>query len=99
TQVGSSGNGQSPQLPLQNQTPRPVVQPPRQTYSPATVATALTAAIDIVSARMLGLLAVIGAIFMFGHATIDPMPWRTYTVGLYAGVVVWPLVYLYLRKE
>lgn len=60
---------------------------------------ALNAAIDLVSARMLGLLAVVGAIAMFGYAVYRPEEWRTYTVGLYAIVVLWPLVYLYLKKE
>jgi hypothetical protein len=59
----------------------------------------VAAAVDIVSARSLGLIGVLGAVSMFGYAVIEPTQWRTITAGLYAVVVLWPLVTLYLRKE
>jgi hypothetical protein len=54
--------------------------------------------IDILSARLLGLIAVVGAVAMFGYAVFDPIPWRTYTVAAYSIVVLWPIVWLYLKK-
>lgn len=103
TQQGSSlANGTQtpaqPSLPLQQ--PRPAQpRPAPQAIPHANYTGAISAAIDIVSTRSLGLLSVVGAVAMFGYAVVDPMPWRTYTVGLYAAVVLWPLVYLYLRKD
>jgi hypothetical protein len=58
----------------------------------------VNAALGILGARLLGLIAVIGAVVMFGLAVWDPMPWRTYTVAAYAAVVLWPIVWLYLRR-
>lgn len=58
----------------------------------------INAAMDVLSARLLGLLAVIGAVAMFGYAVFDPVPWRTYTVAAYSCVVLWPIVWLYLKK-
>jgi hypothetical protein len=59
---------------------------------------ALNAALDIASARILGLIAVIGAVLMFGFAVWEPLPWRTYSVVAYAIVVLWPITGLYLKK-
>ncbi len=59
---------------------------------------AISAALDIASARILGLLAVAGAVMMFAFAVYDPIPWRVYAVGTYAAVVLWPLIVLYLKK-
>lgn len=58
----------------------------------------IKAALDVLSARMLGLLAVIGAVGMFSFAVYDPIPWRTYTVVAYAVVVLFPTIYLYLKR-
>lgn len=58
----------------------------------------IKAAMDVLSARLLGLLAVIGAVGMFAYAVFDPIPWRTYTVVAYALVVLFPTIWLCLRK-
>lgn len=58
----------------------------------------VNAAMDVLAARLLGLIAVIGAVAMFGFAVFDPVPWRTYTVVSYSVVVLLPIVWLYLRK-
>lgn len=60
---------------------------------------AINAALDIISARLLCLIAVVGALPMFGFAVYDPMPVRSYTVAAYAAVVIWPLVWQMARKE
>lgn len=70
---------------------------PRPT-SPDYVGT-INAAIDVISARLLCLIAVVGAVGMFGWAVVDPLPWRTYTVAAYAVVVIWPLVWQMARNN
>jgi len=69
--------------------------PARQT--PAYVG-ALTAAIDVISARLLGLLAVTGAVAMWGYAVYDPIPVRTMAAGGFSITVLLPLVILYWRR-
>lgn len=54
--------------------------------------------IDILSARLICLISVLGAVGMFAYATYDPIPWRTYTVAAYAVVVLFPTIYLAIRK-
>jgi hypothetical protein len=58
----------------------------------------LTAALDVISARLLGLLATMGAIVMFGYAVWEPIPWRTGTAVAYALVVLLPLVVVYYKR-
>jgi fatty acid desaturase len=58
----------------------------------------LAATVDVLAARLLALIAVVGAVLMFGWAVYDPQPWRVYASVSYAVVVLWPLVYLHLRK-
>jgi hypothetical protein len=58
----------------------------------------ITAALNVLSARLLGMIATLGAVLMFGWAVYDPDPWRLAAVGTYAAVVLWPIVFLYLRR-
>lgn len=53
---------------------------------------------SIAASRILALIAVLGAVGIFLWATWDPQPWRTGAAALYAILVLWPLVFLYLRK-
>ena len=77
---------------------RDVTPPAPMPVSRAKYVAMINAALGILGARLLGLIAVVGAVAMFGLAVWDPMPWRTYTVAAYAGVVLWPIVWLYLRR-
>jgi len=72
--------------------------PPVPIDSKAGVLDTLTAALQVLSARLLGMIAVIGAVLMFGWAVYDPQPWRLAAVGTYAAVVLWPIVFLYLKR-
>ena len=80
--------------------------PPRPPQRPVQVAPAINpqfialinSGLNVLATRLLALLAVIGAVAMFGYAVYDPMQWRTYTVVAYAAVVLWPLVYLHLKQ-
>jgi hypothetical protein len=58
----------------------------------------LSAALDVLSARVLLLIAVIGAVVIFGYSVYDPVPWRTGTAVAYALVVLLPLVVLFYRR-
>ena len=58
----------------------------------------INAAMDVLAARLICLLAVIGAVVMFAYAVYDPIPWRTYTVVAYACVVLFPTIWLHMRK-
>lgn len=58
----------------------------------------IEAAVDVLNARLLALLAVLGAIAIFALAAYDPVPWRLYAGAVYSAGIVWPLVWLYLRK-
>ncbi len=53
---------------------------------------------NICSARILALIAVIGAVAMFGYAVLSPEPWRLYAAVSYAAFVLFPIVLLHLRK-
>lgn len=71
-------------------------QPPRELrlgYMPM-----INAALDVLSARLLGLVAVVGAVAMFGYAVVSPDPWRTYTAAAYAVLGLCPVIWLYLRR-
>jgi hypothetical protein len=53
---------------------------------------------SIVATRILAMVAVIGAVAMFGYAVIAPEPWRLYAADCYAAFVLFPIVMLHLRK-
>ena len=75
-----------------------LIAPPVPIDSKAGVLDTLTAALQVLSARLLGMIAVVGAVLMFGWAVYDPQPWRLAAVGTYAAVVLWPIVFLYLKR-
>jgi hypothetical protein len=52
----------------------------------------------ICATRVLGLIAVVGAVAMFGFAVSVPDTIRTATVAAYAAVVLWPIIFLYIKK-
>lgn len=80
--------------------PPPVIpEPPR---APAVdyskVIAVITAWQGILNARLLALLSLIGALFIFGYAMYDPTNLRLTAASLYATGVLWPIMWLYLRK-
>jgi hypothetical protein len=60
-------------------------------------AAVLTAALDVLSARLLGLLAVIAACALWGFAVYDPVPLRIAAAGLFSVTVLGPIVALYWK--
>jgi hypothetical protein len=84
---------QPPQQPQQQAAQRAQQIRAHQAY----VAT-IAAAVDVISARFLALVSTLGAVAIFVWCCANPMDWRLYTAGTYAVVVLWPLVYLHLRK-
>lgn len=57
----------------------------------------LTAALDVLSARLLGLLAVIAACLIWGFAIYDPLPLRIAAASLFSVTVLLPLIVLYWK--
>lgn len=53
---------------------------------------------DILNARVLAILSLIGAVVIFAFGTYDPSTLRLWAASLYSVGVLWPLIYLYLRK-
>lgn len=53
---------------------------------------------DILNARLLAIVALIGALVLFGGAVYDPLPQRIWGASLYAIGVLWPIMALYSRK-
>jgi hypothetical protein len=58
----------------------------------------LAATVDVLAARLLALIAVVGAAVMFIWAVYDPQPWRLYSAVSFAVFVLWPLTWLHLKK-
>lgn len=86
----------SPAMPAQQvQQPRPA---PVQRVPTAQYLGAINAAIEIAAIRVLGLLALLGALALFAFAMYDSTTLRMYTAIAYAFVVLWPMVYMYLSK-
>jgi hypothetical protein len=77
---------------------QPMPDPPEPKQVEQNYPAILTAALDVISARLLGLLATMGAIVMFAYAVWEPIPWRTGTAVAYALVVLLPLVVVYYKR-
>jgi hypothetical protein len=71
--------------------------PPDPRLEPAYLAT-LNAALDIVGARLLGLIALVAACLMWGWAVYDPLPLRTYAALGFSLTVLAPIIMLYWRR-
>lgn len=52
----------------------------------------------ILNARLLALLALVGALIVFGFTINDPTPLRLWGASLYSVGVLWPVIGLFLRK-
>lgn len=70
--------------------------PPPRTH--AKYAATLTAALDIISARLMLFITSFGAIGLFGFAAWQPTNLRMYVAIAYAATVLWPMAWLHLRK-
>jgi hypothetical protein len=77
-----------------------LLQPiPSQTGSPSVAdrADILSIALDMLSARLLGVLALVAACAIWGYAVYDPEPPRTIAATLYSVTVLAPVMILYYR--
>lgn len=82
--------------------PAPVVQEPQVRSSPIAqikkeYPAVLIAALDVLSARLLGLIAVVAACGIWSFAVWDPNPVRTIAAGLFSVTVLGPIVALYWK--
>lgn len=57
----------------------------------------LSVALDMLSARLLGVLALVAACAIWGYAVYDPTTPRTYAATLYSVTVLFPVMVLYWR--
>lgn len=82
--------------------PSPAIQPPpRIAAAPVDYShmiSVIAAWKDILNARLLAVVALIGALVIFGGAVYDPLPQRIWGASLYAVGVLWPIMALYFRK-
>ena len=53
---------------------------------------------DVAAARALGLIALLGAVAIWGYAAYEPTILRLYAGGGYSAGVLIPILYLYWRK-
>jgi len=58
----------------------------------------ISAAISILSLRLLAVIALLGAVGLFSITIYNPIEWRLYTAAAYAVVVLLPTIWLYARK-
>lgn len=87
------------------QTVRPLFTPQQPKEEPKNfraeaqmIQAVLGAAWNICSARLLGMVALVGALCMFGYAVHSPVEWRVYAAAAYAVLVMLPIVILYSRR-
>ena len=76
----------------------PLPDPPTSARAKPEYAAILTAALDTISARLLGLIATVAACGMWGFAVFDPQVPRTYAAVGFSLTVLLPLVALYWRR-
>lgn len=70
--------------------------PPEVDYSH--MITVISSWVAILNARLLALLALMGALTGFGFAMYDPTPLRLSGLAIYAVLCLWPVMALFLRK-
>lgn len=78
----------------------PIPPPPQVSVAPEVrqgYAALLTAALDVLSARLLGLLAVVAACGMWSYAVWEPNTLRTIAASLFSLTVLLPLIVLYWK--
>ena len=75
----------------------PVAEKPSQIdYS--SMISIITAWKDILNARLLALLALVGGLVVFGFAMYDPSNLRLTGASLYCMGILWPVMALFMRK-
>jgi len=79
--------------------PPPLDQPEvHETRTTARYVDTIAAAIDVASARLLGLLSIIGALAIWGAAVWAPETMRLAAATGYSMLVLMPVMVLYMRK-
>ena len=58
----------------------------------------ITAALDMLNARLLGLIAVVAACLIWGWSVYQPEVLRTYAAGAFSLTVLLPVIVLYWRR-
>lgn len=74
------------------------IEQQRATVDYAHLIRTLTVWKDILNARLLAFLALLGALGVFGLCMYNPTSLRIWGASLYAVSVLWPLMYVVIRK-
>lgn len=82
---------------LQN-LPRPKPAPVTQPIDYSHMISIISAWKDILNARLLAIMALLGALAIFGIAVYDPTILRLTAGSLYSVGVLWPIMWLFFRK-
>lgn len=82
---------------LQN-LPRPKVAPVAQPIDYSHMISIISAWKDILNARLLAVMALVGALAIFGLAAYDPTNLRLTAGSLYSMGVLWPIMWLFFRR-
>lgn len=97
--AGQPKPNQRPNLPDPEAILTPIPQKQQRQPAPqVSEAAVLSAALDVLSARLMGLIAVLAACGMWGWAVYEPEQLRTIAASLFSITVLMPLVYLYAKQ-
>lgn len=76
----------------------PAERPEQEHELRAEYVRAVRLALDVLNARLLALLGLIGALAMWGWCVIDPTTWRFIACCGYSVGIMWPIAAFYARK-
>lgn len=79
--------------------PEPPKTPVKSPVDYSKIISVITVWQGVLNARLLALLSLAGAMFIFGYAMYDPTNLRLTAASLYAVGVLWPVMWLYSRKD
>lgn len=78
--------------------PTPKASPTTQPIDYSKMISIINTWVDILNARLLAVMALIGALVIFGYAVYDPTNLRLTAGSLYSVGVLWPVMWLFMRK-
>ena len=81
------------------QPPPPDIEPVPQPQMQLGYLRVISAAVSILSLRLLAVIALLGAVGLFSITIYNPLEWRLYTAAAYALVVLLPVIWLYAKRS
>jgi len=95
TDISSQASGNIVDYP-ETRKPSQVAKPPVDQTSQIIVL--LSVWKDILNARLLAVIALLGAMAIFGFTIAEPDPMRLWACGGYSVGILWPVIWLYIKK-